>query len=298
MNTPEFAIIIPSLDGHAEKLLASIKQQTIQPSQIVVVEGVSPNGRARNQGVAQTSAPILVFIDDDAELGSPHSLANMLAPLLADPSIGVSGASKLIPPDANWFQRWVAREIPRIEHPVVEQDLETNPDPPSFYCEITTTCCAMRRVVFDQVGGFDETLQRGVDTEFFVRLRRTPITTRLQAIASGQAASFYRFVLAANSWTYHPAPNSLKALLRKQFMYGFGHAQEVRRDPSRARGRNLDTPQQVLLFIVFRTLILIPNIFIPYSFAQPTWRLDFKPLKAVASYTSALGYIWGWKHDL
>lgn len=277
-DTPQIALVIPALAGTPDALLESVRRQTLAPDELVVVRGVRPNGRARNQGVAQTSAPILVFVDDDAVLGDAHAIANLVAPLLADPGIGVTGAAKLLPPDAPWFQRWVAREVPRIEHPVVTQPLETNPDPPSFYCEITTTCCAMRRTVFAQAGGFDETLVRGVDTEFFVRLRRLG----------------YRFVLVPNTWAYHPAPANLRALLRKHFLYGVGHAQEVRRDPQRARGRQLRTPLHALAFIAFRTAIVLPNVFLPYSFAAPSWKPGFKPLKALTSYVGALGYVWGW----
>lgn len=277
-DTPQIALVIPALAGTPDALLESVRRQTLAPDELVVVRGARPNGRARNQGVAQTSAPILVFVDDDAVLGDAHVITNLVAPLLADPGIGVTGASKLLPPNAPWFQRWVAREVPRIEHPVVAQPLETNPDPPSFYCEITTTCCAMHRAVFAQAGGFDETLVRGVDTEFFVRLRRLG----------------YRFVLVPNTWAYHPAPANLRALLRKHFLYGVGHAQEVRRDPQRARGRQLRTPLHALAFIAFRTAIVLPNVFLPYSFAAPSWKPGFKPLKALTSYVGALGYVWGW----
>ncbi len=277
-NLPPVALIIPSLDGHVEALLESVRRQTVQPAEIVVVKGVRPNGKARNQGVAQTTAPILVFVDDDAVLGDTHVIEHLVMPLLQDPSIGVTGASKLLPPDAPVFQRWVAREVARIVHPVVPAPLETNPDPPSFYSEITTTCCAIQRKVFEQSGGFDNTLLRGVDTEFFVRVRR------LQ----------YRFILVPNTWTYHPAPATLRALLRKQFFYGVGAAQEVKRDPMRARGRNLRTPLHAAAFLLFRTAIVLPNVFLPYSYAAPSWRLGFKPLKALASYASALGYVYGW----
>ena len=314
-HIPPVALIIPSLAGDVEPLLASVYRQTLPPAEIAVVRGVRPNGRARNQGVARTSAPLLVFVDDDATLGDEHVIANLVAPLLADPGIGVTGASKLLPPGAPPFQRWAAREVPRIVHPLVEQPLETNPDPPSFYCEITTTCCAMRRAVFEAAGGFDETLLRGVDTEFFVRLRRLGDKRsaggglgRGTSVAQGagwdgDASSIphppspiprYRFVLVPRTWAYHPAPPTLRALLRKQFLYGAGHAQEVRRDPARARGRALRTPLHAAAFLAFRTAILLPNIFLPYSFAAPTWRPGFKPLKALASYASALGYVWGW----
>lgn len=278
MKSPQVALIVPSLDGDVEPLLASVRRQTLQPAEIQIVRGVRPNGRARNEGVMRTTAPLLLFVDDDAVLGDEHLIANLIAPLLAEPTIGVCGASRLLPLDAPWFQRWVAREVPRTVHAIVDQTLETNPEPPSFYCEITTTCAAMRREVFEAVGGFDVSLLRGVDTEFFVRVRRAG----------------YRLLLAAHSWTYHPAPATLSALFRKQFLYGVGHAQEVRRDPSRARGRTLHTPLHAAAFLLFRTAILLPNIFLPYSFAAPSWRLGFKPLKALASYASALGYVWGW----
>lgn len=275
---PEFAVVIPSLAGEIAALRASIERQTWQPCQIEVAVGVRPNGKARNLATAKTSAPLLVFIDDDAVLANDDAFEQLLMPLITDASIGVTGASKLIPPDAPWFQRWVAREIPRIEHAVVSQPLESNPDPPSFYCEITTTCCAMRRAVYDDVGGFSNDLVRGVDTEFFTRVRRNG----------------YRFMLVPHTWTWHPAPANLWALLRKHWLYGYGHAQEVRRDPARARGRALKTPLHALAYLAFRTAILPINIFLPYSFAAPSWKPSFKPLKALTSYVGALGYVWGW----
>ena len=291
MQQAAVAVIIPSLGGEVEALLAALRRQTLRPSEIAVVRGVRPNGRARNQGVAQTCAPLLVFIDDDALPGDEQLIERLVGPLLEDQAVGVTGAAKLLPTGAPWFQRWAAREVPRIVHPPVAEPLETNPDPPSFYCEITTTCCAMRRAVFAQAGGFDETLVRGVDTEFFVRLRR--MSPEALHPPSGSAAR-YRFILVPHAWTHHPAPANLRALLRKQFLYGYGHAQEVRRDPQRARGRTLRTPLHAAAFLLFRSAVLLPNVFLPYSFAAPSWRPGFKPLKALASYASALGYVYGW----
>lgn len=286
VDMPRVAVVIPSLKNDAGALVEALRRQTLPPAEIMVVAGVSPNGRARNQGVKRTTAPILVFIDDDALPGDTRLLERIVTPLLADATVGVVGASRVLPPDAPWFQRWVAREVPRIIHPIVDAPLETNPDPPAFYCEITTTCCALRRAVFEQAGGFDETLVRGVDTEFLVRVRRL-----------GDGAARYRFMLAAHAWVSHPAPATLRTLLRKHFLYGFGHAQEVRRDPARGRGRALPTPLHALAYFLFRTLILIPNIFLPYSFAAPSWRPGFKPLKALISYVGALGYLVGWYGD-
>ncbi|MGQ9683809.1 MAG: glycosyltransferase [Anaerolineae bacterium] len=275
----DVAVIIPALEGTVDPLLAALQEQTITPGEVKVVRGVRPNGRARNVGVAATSAPWLIFIDDDALPGHPELLERLLVALQADETLGAVGSAKLLPPGAPWFQRWVAREVPRVVHPVVAQPLETNPEPQNhYYCEITTTCCAMARDVWAAVGGFDDTLVRGVDTEFFVRLRRRG----------------YRLLLAAHTWVYHPAPASLAALLRKQFLYGLGHAQEVRRDPSRDPARAFRSRWTAAGYLALRLAFLLPNVFLPYSYAEPRWRLGCKPLKAIASLASALGYVHGW----
>lgn len=275
MDKPDItiAVVIPSWTGAAAGTLASVEAQTWSADEVEVAIGISPNGRARNVGVAATAAEYLVFVDDDAVLATPDTIQNLVAPLYGDATIHITGASKLIPPNSAWFQRWVAREIPRIEHPVIDTPLESNPDPPHYSTEITTTCCAMRRADFDQINGFDETLVRGVDTEFFVRARRNG----------------YRFLLVPHTWTWHPAPKNLWELWRKHFLYGLGHGQEISADPSRAKGLQ----KYPLRYLLFRTLILVPNIFIPYSYNAQSWRLGFKPLKAITSYIGAVGFVWG-----
>lgn len=273
----QVSVVVPTLRGMPPALAASLQAQDWPLAEVEVVIGVQPNGRARNVGVARTQGDVLVFVDDDAVLGDASAVRRLVEPL-SDPTIGVTGASKLIPPDSTWFQRWVAREVPRIQHPVVSEPLVTIPGPQNgYYCEVTTTCCAMRRAVFEEVGGFSEVLVRGVDTEFFVRLARHG----------------YKIVLVPHAWVWHPAPATLPALLRKQFYYGYGHAQEVQHDPS--RGWPLTTWWRRLAYFAFRTAILLPNIFLPYSHAYRHWRPGFKPLKALASYASALGYLYGWQ---
>jgi hypothetical protein len=79
----------------------------------------------------------------------------------------------------------------------------------------------------------------------------------------------------------------MKTLLRKHFRYGIGHAQQVIRDPVRAR----PFERQPLLYLLFRSAALVPHVFLPFSYAEPKWRIGFRPLKALASYASALGYV-------
>lgn len=264
--------IIPSREGQVGALRARLAAQTRPPDEVIVVVGISPNGCARNEGVARSQGDILLFIDDDALPGDETLVERVVAPLLAGDERLITGAAKLIPPDSSRFQRWVAREVPRIEHPVVAEPLESNPDPPHYSTELTTTCAALRRADFEALGGFNPTLRRGVDTEFFIRARRAG----------------FRFLLVPQAWTWHPAPANLRALWRKHFLYGAGHAQELAADPGRARGLQ----RRPLLYLLFRTAILLPNVFIPFSYAEPRWRPGFRPLKALTSYAAALGFVW------
>ena len=280
-TTPQIAVIIPMLLGdHMPAALAtSLAQQTLPPHECVVVRGVSPNGRARNHGVAQCTAEWLLFVDDDAVLGHPDLIARMLA-TAQHANVGIVGSARILPTDAPAFQQAVAAQVARIVNPIVSEDTITNPDPPSFYCNITTTCCLMHRALFDQVGGFDDTLTRGVDSEFFVRFRR--ITHR-------------DIVQAGQTWVYHPAPATLRAVWHKHIAYGMGHAQEVRRDPQRARGGNyFHTPMHAILWLLMRTVLAPLHMVIPYSYGDPRWRVGWFPLKALASYASAVGYCIGW----
>jgi GT2 family glycosyltransferase len=284
MSHPRIAVIIPCISATVPApVLTAIHGQTRQVDELVVVHGVSPNGRARNQGVAQSSAEWLLFVDDDAVLGHPE-LIERLFTAAQQPGIVIVGSARILPPDAPSFQRAVANQVARIVHPVVTHDTITNPDPPSFYCDITTTCCLMSRAWFDAVGGFDANLSRGVDSEFFVRARRTP-----------HPAGTGNLLLVANTWVYHPAPATRSALWRKHVAYGIGHAQEVRHDPTRARGGNFfHTPIHAALWLFFRTIIIPIHTVVPYSYGAPQWRIGWYPLKALASYASAIGYVIGW----
>ncbi|MBM4412287.1 MAG: glycosyltransferase family 2 protein [Chloroflexi bacterium] len=278
------AAIIPSLHGtHLAALETALRSQTRPPDAIIVIRGVSPNGRARNLGVAQTDAEWLLFFDDDAMPGHPDLIEQLLASA-TKPGIGAVGSARVLPLDAPPFQHHVAAQVARIIHPVVPHDTITNPDSPHFYCTITTTCLLIHRSWFTRAGGFNDTLIRGVDTEFLVRLRR--LHTPEQPV---------NIVQAGQTWVYHPAPDTLGHLWQKHLNYGMGHAQEVRLDRHRARGGNwFSTPIHAAVWLLWRTIIIPFHCVLPYSYADPRWQLRWAPLKAIASYASALGYVYGW----
>jgi GT2 family glycosyltransferase len=277
---PVVAAVVPSLNGETAELERRLAAQTWVPEQIEVVRGVKPNGRARNQGVAATESEILVFIDDDALPGQDGLIEALVEPLLRDPTIGVTGAARVLPADAPWFQRRVAAEIPRTVNPVPEEPLETNPPLQGYgHTLITTTCAATWRRIYEEVGGFDDSLPSGVDTDFFYRVRRQGT----------------RFVMVPHVYVEHPAPASLRALLRKFQWYGAGYAREVRQRPQQHMGFRLPTALHRAAFLIAATLWVVPNIFVPYSPSYRHWRLGFRPFKALATYAAAWGYADSWR---
>lgn len=279
-DRPRIAVIIPSMHHDTTALQAVLRQQSLPPDEIIVIRGVSPNGKARNQGVQQSTADWFLFIDDDAVITQPDLIERLYIASQHAHTI-VVGSARILPVDADAFQRAVAHQVARIVQPVTPHDSITTPQAPHFTTAITTTCCGVSRQVFEACGGFDEQLIRGVDTEFFVRVHRHFPTDD--------------FLLVAHTWVHHAAPTTLAALWHKHVAYGIGHAQEVRRDPQRARtGNAFRNPLHAALWIGLRTLYIPIHIFIPFSFGDPRWRVGWYPLKAFASYASAIGYLIGW----
>lgn len=285
---PYISLIIPSLNGFVEEMEASLHIQSWVPDSIKIVRGIRPNGRARNAGVALTYAQsqpdpeqvhYLVFIDDDAKPGNERLIEGLVRPLIDDPSIGVTGTARVLPQNATWFQRRIAKEIPRTVNKIPDSPLETNPPLNGYgHSLITTTCCAIRYSVYHEVGGFSEKLTSGVDTDFFYRVRELG----------------YRFILVPGTYVIHPAPNTIKDLVGKYYWYGIGYGQEAQIRPSQKMGPRLPSRIHRAIFLLAATLWLIPNIFLLYSLSYPEFTIGFRPLKALSTYAVAWGYINGW----
>lgn len=203
-SAPRVSVIIPSWDGHrggcVPRLLESIERQTFRDYEVHLVKGVAPQGRAINKGVAESRGEILLILDDDSRLADEHVFQRLVSTLDGDASIGMAGASIVLPPDASGFQRRAAMQFPRFHTPVV--DTVTDSD---LACH---GCCAIPRRVFIEVGGEREDILRGLDPDLRVRLRGVG----------------YRVVLAPNARIHHPLPEGWRRLLRTFFRNGYGSA--------------------------------------------------------------------------
>jgi GT2 family glycosyltransferase len=274
---PRVSVVIPSLTGDVARVRASLDRQTVTDWELCVVTGVRPAGRARNSGVAQTTADLILFLDDDAEFGHEGVLEAMLAEMTS-PDIAVVGSSRVLPPTSTPFQRRIMREVARWESPILNASLESNPPLDRYgFSEATTTCCLVRRSALLEVGGFNERLSTGEDPELFYRLRK----------------SGYRFIVPAQAWTHHAPPANLGRFLVKCFHYGVGHAQEARLEPSRGMEFVPSGRASALLLVVSAPLLLVPMMFVDVQ-TQPQRRIRpaFRPVQALARVATMYGYAW------
>lgn len=267
--TPRVSIVVPTWDGYRDgcvpRLLASIERQDFKDHEVLLIQGVKPQGKAINQGAAKAQGEILVILDDDAELVDEQVLTRIVETLDAHPEVGMAGASIVVAADAKPFQQRAARQFPRLCTPVV--DTVTDSD---MACH---GCCAIPLAVFREIGGEREDILRGLDPDLRVRLR----------------SAGYRVVLAPQARIYHPLPKDWNALLRIFFRNGYGSAYAQRFRPETV----YETHEE-----------LHDHTFSPRSsLASRVLRFPLRLLRALAAgqtlrfgaYSSyALGYAWAW----
>lgn len=265
---PRVSVIIPSRDGYRDgavpKLLASIEAQTYRDFEQIVVEGVSPQGKAINQGVDVSRGELLLILDDDACIADETVFQKLVDAVDAEASIGMAGASIVLPPGASPFQRRAARQFPRFNTPVVAEVTESD-----FACH---GCCIIPRRIFNAVGREREDIIRGLDPDLRVRLRRHG----------------FRVVLVPEACVYHPLPDGWRPLLRMFLRNGFGSAYARRFKPDSVYETNErlgDEGFQPKTRFAWR-LVRYPG--------RLVWALAHGHTMRFAAYlVYAAGYVWG-----
>jgi GT2 family glycosyltransferase len=232
------SVIIPFFYADREKnlegLIDDFKRQTFRAIEVIVVSGVSPQGKAINEGVRSSRGEILVVVDDDSRLGHSRVIENLVGVLETKPDCAMVGASILTPQEANRFQQMTARQFPRFNMPVVKE--LTDSDLPCH------GCAAFRRDVFMSVGMERENILRGLDPDLRVRLRKAG----------------YRVVLAPDTWAYHPLPPTFAKFLRLFMRNGYGSAYiqifhpEINYDTDEKVQTGEFVPKRTFLYRIFR----------------------------------------------
>jgi glycosyltransferase involved in cell wall biosynthesis len=212
--TASVSVVIPSYNAERtlEACVRSAVGQTCRPGEVVVVDDAStdrsreivrrlpctlielPSNRgvsaARNAGAAASAGDVLFFLDADEAL-APDAIANAVAILRGDPAVGcVHG---VIAPEP------LIDDGPIEQYRVLHQywwrvrgagDVQT-----AMFGQT-----AIRRVVFDAAGPFDERLRDSEELEYSERL-----------------APIARIVLTDRIVAYHDEVSRLRPLLCEQF---------------------------------------------------------------------------------
>lgn len=208
-TTPDISLIIPTHDRRERlrMVLAALEHQTIPPARyevlvicddcadgtaemcrslmvdyrLRVLEQIPQQGpaAARNRGVREAAAPVILFIDDDvvpeATLVEEHlrlhledERAVVIGPLLAPPDF------RLQP-----WTRWEAEMLVKQYRDMTEGKWE--PTPRQFY----TGNGSVRREYILVAGGFDDTFGRAEDVELAYRFRDQRLNFHFNPAAKG-----------------------------------------------------------------------------------------------------------------
>jgi succinoglycan biosynthesis protein ExoA len=247
IQRPLISVIVPCRNeaGHIERCVRSILDQDIPGGdlEIIVADGLSEDGTADtlrrlareeprvlvienpgriastglNAALATARGAVIVRVDGHAEL-APDFLRQNLAVLREHPEAWSVGGP-IIHVGRTAMGRAIARAM---GHPLGVGNATHRFAHYEGYAE-GTAFPAVRRWVFDRVGGFDETLVRNQDDEFNYRIHRAGgrvfITPRIK----------YRYFVRER----------LSQLFRQYFQYGFWRVPVIRKHRRPASLRQL-----------------------------------------------------------
>jgi len=218
MSKPLVSVVIPTFNSEEtiELCLRSIKAQTYQHIETIIVDRYSwdktiekakkfnvkillrgPERSAqKNWGAANANAPFLLFIDSDMELN----------PKVVEECVDVSlkkGADAVIIPQVSIAKNFWSecRKIER-ESFIGNELIET----PRFF----------KKEVFNSVGGYDEKLSYGEDSDLYLRIK----------------SKRYRILRIQSEIKHYEGDLFLKKIILKAYYYGKNLPAFIKKNPS------------------------------------------------------------------
>lgn len=164
---------------------------------------------ARNAGARRASGEVIVFTDHDCT-AERRWLARLVEPF-GDPAVPAVAGETIASPGETWAARYAA--FIRHNSAAVSLRRDVFPFAP-------TANLAVRRPVFEELGGFDEMLHHTDDADFSLRVKR----------ATGQPIA-----LAPRAIVFHAERPTARALFRRYREYGKGWADLLRKHPDELR---------------------------------------------------------------
>lgn len=148
-------------------------------------------GAIRNAGLAQARGEYVAYVDGDCTVASTW-LRTSIAAMQADATIGAIGGPCLAPITGTWVERCLASASVRWQGMRIVESLATS----SFIS---------RRQLLQDLGGFNEELRSGEDSEISSRIRARGLSLCVHADCSV---------------VHYGYPQSLLSVLKKQLWHG------------------------------------------------------------------------------
>jgi len=206
-------------------LLDSLKKQTIEPAQILVVDSESTDktlefaksrnckiitidhanfdhGTTRNLAVSEVSSEFVIFLTQDVTPVDEHMIAELIGPMQADSRIAMCYGRQLPRPNAAPLERFArefnypAESILKTKNNIKTLGLRT------FFC--SNTCSAIRCSIFNKLNGFKNNVIVNEDMLF----------------AAKAIINDYSVYYSAAAQVYHSHPYSLPRIFRRYFKIG------------------------------------------------------------------------------
>ncbi len=223
------SLIIPTLNAekYMEPLLDALKQQTLQPDEIIVVDSESndntveicngyegvrvlpvlrkefDHGRTRDLALRESKGDIVVFMTHDAKPADQYFLENLINYLNSDLELAVVSGRQLAREDATEMERLVREFNYPPESNIRSKNDLSKYGIKTYYC--TDVCAAYRRDIYLELGGFDYPLKTNEDMFYAAK-----------AINAG-----YKVGYAANAMVVHSHNFTLKQQYKRNYIQGF-----------------------------------------------------------------------------
>ncbi len=249
-------------------LVEALEKQDYPNKEVIVEEGYRNPSAARNRGAERASGEIFAFIDDDVIIPATNWLTNLVLPLLAESAddIGLVSSGFLLPPDATKFERSIARQFDRIEFSPVEELTESD--------LAGANCLAIKKKLFQSIGGWDEGYVTSEDNEMRERLRQLGLKP----------------YMAPQTLIYHPRPKTLTELTRKYVWYYFNSAMATKSGADTLGYRRLNSVWRKAAYIAAVAFGFLADLI----YWRTKRRFAFRPLYAYVILVGRLSYLWAW----
>ncbi|RLC33815.1 MAG: hypothetical protein DRZ76_03840, partial [Candidatus Nealsonbacteria bacterium] len=221
------SVIIPTYNAGQGfiKLLNNLQEQTVKPSEIIVVDSDSrdetvklarsqnckvisincadfDHGTTRNIAVSNINTEFAVFLTQDVVPVDEYMVEELIKPMQADQNIALCYGRQLPRPNARPLESFArefnypAESILKTKNDVEALGLKT------FFC--SNSCSAVRCSIFNKLGGFKNNVIVNEDMLFAAK-----------AILEG-----YSVYYTADARVYHSHPYSLAQTFRRYFNIG------------------------------------------------------------------------------